>query len=155
MRATSRVITGLVIAGATAVATSAISPPSAQANAVDWDAIAQCESGGNWAISTGNGYFGGLQFNPSTWAEHGGRGNPASTSRTEQIRVAERVIRTQGLGAWPVCGRKGVEHVSWYASARPGGCQVLSGTLFGILDLRQLCLTLTNPGQLMRPRPRA
>ena len=152
MRAMPRAIMGSAIALALTVATSIAGPMSAGANAVDWDAIAQCESGGNWAISTGNGYFGGLQFKPSTWAEHGGRGNPASASRTEQIRIAEKVTRTQGLGAWPVCGRRGVEHVGWYAPARPGGCQALSGNLLGVLDLRQLCLTLTNPAALLRPR---
>jgi hypothetical protein len=73
----------------------------------DWDAVAQCESGGNWSISTGNGYHGGLQFLPSTWRANGGTGNPASASRAEQIRVAERVKATQGMGAWPVCGKRG------------------------------------------------
>ncbi len=66
----------------------------ARANTIDWDAIAQCESGGDWTISTGNGYSGGLQFSPATWAEHGGRGDPARASRSEQIRIAERVLRT-------------------------------------------------------------
>jgi resuscitation-promoting factor RpfB len=71
-----------------------------------WDAIAQCESGGNWAINTGNGYYGGLQFNSSTWLAYGG-GAYAPTanlaSREEQIAVAERVQAAQGWGAWPVC----------------------------------------------------
>ncbi|WP_421845026.1 transglycosylase family protein [Mycobacterium sp.] len=74
---------------------------------VNWDAIAQCESGGNWSISTGNGYSGGLQFTPGTWRANGGSGNAANASREEQIRVAENVLRSQGLGAWPVCGRRG------------------------------------------------
>jgi hypothetical protein len=74
---------------------------------VNWDAIAQCESGGNWSINTGNGFVGGLQFTPSTWHANGGSGSPASASREEQIRVAENVLRTQGIGAWPVCGRRG------------------------------------------------
>jgi hypothetical protein len=149
MSAISRFITTIAVTGALAATTNAITPTSANANAIDWDAIAQCESAGNWSISTGNGYFGGLQFKPSTWAEHGGRGNPANASRTEQIRIAERVMRTQGLGAWPVCGRKGVEHVGWYAPTRPGGCQALSGNMFGLLDLRQLCQALTNPGRIV------
>ena len=73
----------------------------------NWDAIAQCESGGNWAISTGNGFFGGLQFTLSTWHANGGTGMPNQASREEQIRVAENVLRTQGIGAWPVCGQRG------------------------------------------------
>lgn len=73
----------------------------------NWDAIAQCESGGNWAINTGNGYYGGLQFTLGTWQANGGSGMPNQASRQEQIRVAENVLRTQGIGAWPVCGRRG------------------------------------------------
>ena len=77
------------------------------AGAVNWDAVAQCESGGNWAINTGNGYYGGLQFLPATWWANGGTGMPNQASRAEQIRVAENVLRTQGIGAWPVCGLRG------------------------------------------------
>lgn len=82
-------------------------PPVHQAYSVNWDAIAQCESGGNWGINTGNGYSGGLQFTSGTWHANGGSGSPASASREEQIRVAENVLHTQGIGAWPVCGRRG------------------------------------------------
>ncbi|HEX5143011.1 MAG TPA: transglycosylase family protein [Mycobacterium sp.] len=80
---------------------------TAHADTVNWDAIAQCESGGNWAINTGNGFYGGLQFSPATWASNGGLGNPAQASREEQIRVAENVMAKQGLGAWPKCGGQG------------------------------------------------
>lgn len=73
----------------------------------DWDAIAQCESGGNWAINTGNGYYGGLQFNLGTWQSNGGTGNPATASKTEQIRVANVLYSRRGLQPWPVCGRRG------------------------------------------------
>jgi resuscitation-promoting factor RpfE len=82
-------------------------PPVHHAYSVNWDAIAQCESGGNWGISTGNGYSGGLQFTPSTWRANGGWGSPNGASRDEQIRVAENVLHSQGIGAWPVCGRRG------------------------------------------------
>jgi hypothetical protein len=72
----------------------------------DWDRLAQCESGGNWGINTGNGYQGGLQFSNSTWHAHGG-GNYAATanqaSREQQIAVAEKVLASQGWGAWPSC----------------------------------------------------
>src|SRR5262245_33789362 len=73
----------------------------------EWDQVARCESGNNWAINTGNGYQGGLQFSPSTWSSHGGgQYAPAAhlASKEEQIAVAERVLATQGKGAWPVCG---------------------------------------------------
>lgn len=81
--------------------------PPAMHESVNWDRIAQCESGGNWAISTGNGFSGGLQFTMSTWHSNGGSGSPQSASRDEQIRVAENVLHSQGIGAWPVCGRRG------------------------------------------------
>jgi Transglycosylase-like domain len=73
----------------------------------NWDAIAQCESGGNWHINTGNNYHGGLQFLLSTWYANGGSGMPENNSREEQIRVARNTLASQGIGAWPVCGRRG------------------------------------------------
>ncbi|MGB1225423.1 MAG: transglycosylase family protein [Mycobacterium sp.] len=85
---------------------SGMSSGTAHADSVNWDAIAECESGGNWAINTGNGHFGGLQFKQATWAANGGFGNPAQATREEQIRVAENVLATQGIGAWPTCGKK-------------------------------------------------
>jgi LysM repeat protein len=81
---------------------------TANATTVNWDAVAQCESTGNWSINTGNGFYGGLQFTLSTWHANGGSGMPNEASRTEQIRVAENVLATQGIGAWPVCGKKGL-----------------------------------------------
>ena len=71
-----------------------------------WDSLAQCESGGNWAINTGNGFSGGLQFTPSTWAGHGGTAYAPSAhlaTREQQIAIAERVQASQGWGAWPAC----------------------------------------------------
>ncbi|MDZ5622130.1 transglycosylase family protein [Nocardioides bizhenqiangii] len=69
-----------------------------------WDALAQCESGGNWAINTGNGYYGGLQFNLGTWQAYGGSGYPHQNSREAQIAVAERLrAATGGYGSWPHC----------------------------------------------------
>ncbi|CAJ1579912.1 transglycosylase family protein [[Mycobacterium] wendilense] len=84
---------------------------AAQAGAAtdsEWDAVARCESGGNWAINTGNGYHGGLQFAPGTWSGHGGGEFAArahQATKEQQIAVAERVLATQGKGAWPVCGK--------------------------------------------------
>ena len=96
--------TGAVIGGGgIALAGHAAAAPDSE-----WDRVAACESGGNWGINTGNGYHGGLQFSQGTWAAHGG-GEYASSAnqatRDQQIAVAERVLATQGRGAWPVCGR--------------------------------------------------
>jgi hypothetical protein len=82
--------------------------PAPAPSAHDWDAVAQCESGGNWSINTGNGYYGGLQFSSSTWlgfggADHAPRADLAT--REQQIAVAEKVLAVQGPGAWPTCGR--------------------------------------------------
>jgi resuscitation-promoting factor RpfA len=104
--AASRTIARVVVAGVAIGAPFALAAGPAQASP-NWDAIAQCESGGNWGISTGNGYYGGLQFKMSTWKANGGSGNPAAASREEQIRVAENVLKSQGIGAWPTCGKRG------------------------------------------------
>jgi hypothetical protein len=71
---------------------------------LNWDALAQCEAGGNWAINTGNGYYGGLQFSLSTWQANGGAGRPDQASRDEQIAVGERLYAVAGTSPWPVCG---------------------------------------------------
>lgn len=71
-----------------------------------WDRIASCESGGNWSISTGNGFYGGLQFSASTWHAYGGSGLPNQSSRSAQIAVAQKVQASQGWGAWPACTAK-------------------------------------------------
>jgi hypothetical protein len=87
---------GLALAGHASAATDG-----------EWDKVARCESGGNWAINTGNGYQGGLQFSPGTWTSHGGGQYAPSAhlaTKEEQIAVAERVLGSQGRGAWPVCG---------------------------------------------------
>jgi hypothetical protein len=96
-----------ILGGALAVAPMAMAATAHAESSVNWDAVAACESGGNWAINTGNGYYGGLQFSMGTWRANGGSGSPHMASRQEQIRVAENVVRTQGIGAWPVCGRRG------------------------------------------------
>jgi resuscitation-promoting factor RpfE len=96
------------IAGALALAPMALATGTASAESgVNWDAVAACESGGNWSTATGNGYYGGLQFTIGTWHANGGSGSPSQASREEQIRVAENVLRTQGIRAWPVCGKRG------------------------------------------------
>ncbi|WP_304412916.1 transglycosylase family protein [Blastococcus sp. URHD0036] len=83
-------------------------PPQAPDSGHDWDAVARCESGGNWSINTGNGYYGGLQFSQRTWDAFGGRAYAARADlagKAQQIAVAEEVLAAQGPGAWPTCGR--------------------------------------------------
>ena len=104
----NRVI-GLSIAASATVITGVGLSPTASAAASVWDSVAACESGGNWAINTGNGYYGGLQFSASTWNAYGGTGYAASANRASkaaQIAIAQRVLARQGSGAWPVCGRR-------------------------------------------------
>ncbi len=96
--------TGAVIGGGSLV----LAGQAGAATDGEWDTVASCESGGNWAINTGNGYHGGLQFSPSTWSGHGGGEFAPSAylaTKEEQIAVAERVLASQGKGAWPTCGR--------------------------------------------------
>ncbi|MDQ2739422.1 MAG: transglycosylase family protein, partial [Actinomycetota bacterium] len=86
-----------------------LATPASAAPDSTWDAVAQCESTGNWAINTGNGYHGGLQFTDSTWAANGGSAYASQAegaTRAQQIAVAENVLASQGWGAWPVCSKK-------------------------------------------------
>jgi LysM repeat protein len=102
-----------------AVSVPQASPPAAapvstaapaSSGGANWSAIAACESGGNWSASTGNGFYGGLQFTEQTWLGYGG-GQYASSAnqatKAQQIAVAERVLAGQGIGAWPTCGAGG------------------------------------------------
>ncbi|MFF9818787.1 transglycosylase family protein [Streptomyces sp. NPDC014006] len=101
--------TTAVLAGAALLAPLGLLASAGGAAAADggvWDRIAQCESGGNWHINTGNGYYGGLQFSASTWRAYGGTAYAPTAdqaSRSAQISVATKVQRAQGWGAWPVC----------------------------------------------------
>ena len=80
-------------------------PPTTKATGRNWDAVAKCESGGNWSINTGNGFYGGLQFSLSSWRAVGGTGYPHQASKAEQINRAEKLLAMQGRGAWPHCGK--------------------------------------------------
>jgi len=96
-------------AAAFGTAAALLAPAAAAAPDSDWDRLAQCESGGNWAINTGNGYQGGLQFSPSTWAAYGGTQFAPTANlatREQQIAIAEKTLAGQGWGAWPACSRK-------------------------------------------------
>ncbi len=98
---------GAIALGAAAVGIGVLAAPASAAEH-DWTGVAQCESGGNWSINTGNGYYGGLQFSSPTWLGHGGGEFAARAdlaTPAQQIAVAERVLLTQGVGAWPNCGR--------------------------------------------------
>jgi LysM repeat protein len=107
-----QVRTTAVLAGAALLAPLGLLAASGNAAAADsgvWDRIAQCESGGNWHINTGNGYYGGLQFSAGTWRAYGGSAYAATAdqaSRSAQIAVATKVQHAQGWGAWPVCSVK-------------------------------------------------
>jgi nucleoid-associated protein YgaU len=111
-------ITGVAVAAPLLGATSA-----SAATGAEWDKVAQCESGGNWSINTGNGYYGGLQFSASTWAGYGGT-QYASTanqaSKSQQIAIAEKVLAGQGKGAWPNCG-VGLSNASYDGGSADSG----------------------------------
>ncbi|GAB2715229.1 resuscitation-promoting factor Rpf1 domain-containing protein [Nocardia thraciensis] len=98
-------VTGAIVSGAgIALAGNASAAPDQE-----WDQLAQCEAGGNWGINTGNGYQGGLQFSPSTWKAHGGTEYAATANqatREQQIAVGEKVLASQGWGAWPSCSSR-------------------------------------------------
>ncbi len=95
---------GVLVLAGTGSASAATGASTAQ-----WQAVAQCEASGNWAANTGNGFSGGLQFTPSTWAAYGGTQYASSANLAtphEQMTVANKVLAEQGPGAWPVCGPK-------------------------------------------------
>jgi peptidoglycan hydrolase-like protein with peptidoglycan-binding domain len=108
------------IAGPITQASLGLSPADRQGNAQQvtpeappslphqqqWEALAGCESGSNWSINTGNGYYGGLQFSLSSWRAVGGQGRPDQASATEQMMRAEILLDAQGWSAWPACSRK-------------------------------------------------
>ncbi|MFI1168056.1 transglycosylase family protein [Streptomyces sp. NPDC020801] len=108
-----------------AASLTAAQQPAAAASVSTWEKVAACESGGNWSISTGNGYYGGLQFSLSTWKAYGGdefASYPNQATEKEQILVGERVLAGQGEGAWPVCGPRaglGDDHADPYPTEQP------------------------------------
>jgi nucleoid-associated protein YgaU len=99
-------VAGVGIAGAATVLGGIAVAGSAKADTSVWDRVAACESGGNWHINTGNGYYGGLQFSASTWRGYGGGAYAPRAdlaSKSQQIAIAQRTLASQGPGAWPVC----------------------------------------------------
>ncbi|MFE3293897.1 transglycosylase family protein [Rhodococcus sp. NPDC059234] len=104
-KTTTRALGWAAVTGALVAVPFGLASGTASAATHNWDGVAQCESGGNWSTNTGNGYYGGLQFSQSTWTANGGSGSPHGASKSEQIRVAENTLASQGPGAWPVCGQ--------------------------------------------------
>ena len=147
MSSIRRIVTLVAFAVGLALAALTLGSGTATAEStVNWDAVAKCESGGNWAINSGNGYYGGLQFSPATWKANGGSGMPHQASREEQIRVAENVLRTQGIGAWPTCGKAAGTPLS--ASVSTGGapaapaqgqCHGVGRGPLGLVDWGKVC----------------
>ncbi|MFI9467479.1 transglycosylase family protein [Streptomyces sp. NPDC052492] len=127
-RRPSKATRAIAIAGVTGAAVAAplmAAGNASAATASEWDAVAQCESGGNWSINTGNGYYGGLQFSASTWAAYGGTqyaGSADQATKAQQIEIAEKVLAGQGKGAWPVCGT-GLSNASYNGSSAESSSQ--------------------------------
>lgn len=127
---TTRTRTTAVLSGAALLAPLGLLAATGNAVAADsgvWDRIARCESGGDWHISTGNGYYGGLQFSASTWRAYGGTAYAPTAdraSRDQQIAVATKVQRAQGWNAWPTCSaRAGASGGAPAASSGPAATE--------------------------------
>ncbi|WP_432195451.1 transglycosylase family protein [Streptomyces sp. bgisy027] len=127
----ARAIAVVGVTGAAAVAAPLMAAGNASAaTASEWDAVAQCESGGNWSINTGNGYYGGLQFSASTWAAYGGTAYASTAdqaTKSQQIEIAEKVLAGQGKGAWPHCGT-GLSSAAYTGSSAGGSSQSTEST---------------------------
>jgi murein DD-endopeptidase MepM/ murein hydrolase activator NlpD len=124
----SRRALAVTAAGGAGLVIPLMSAGNANAASVStWDKVAQCESGGDWQINTGNGFYGGLQFTQSTWEANGGTAYAAradQATKDQQIAVAEKVLASQGPGAWPTCGPKaGLTQNSGTPDIRTGGSQ--------------------------------
>ncbi|WP_151525404.1 transglycosylase family protein [Serinicoccus kebangsaanensis] len=112
------------LAGTASLATVGLTAQGAAADENVWDRVADCESSGNWSINTGNGFYGGLQFWHPTWTGFGGQefaGYAHKATKVEQITVAQRVLRAQGPGAWPVCSVRAGLTMSNGLAPYPGG----------------------------------
>jgi resuscitation-promoting factor RpfC len=122
-------VTSALVGGFLAASLSSSGVADAAPVAPNWDAVAQCESGGNWQANTGNGEYGGLQFKPATWAQYGGVGNPAAASRDQQIAVANRVFAQDGLDPWPKCGSNSGLPSAMYTHPAQGIKQIINGLI--------------------------
>ncbi|GAB98291.1 peptidoglycan hydrolase-like protein with peptidoglycan-binding domain [Kineosphaera limosa] len=141
------VAAGAVIGGGMAAAPAASAAPSNV-----WDRVAACESGGNWSISTGNGYYGGLQFSASSWRAAGGTryaSLPHRASKAQQIAAAQQLLRMQGPGAWPTCSKRaGLTRANGLAAG--GGAMTASRSADRKATSNQLGMTRTDIRSLQR-----
>lgn len=103
---------------------------AAHADSINWEAIANCESGGNWAADSGNGDYGGLQISAATWDANGGIGLPSQASPQQQIAVAKRIMAEQGPGAWPTCASRAAAAATGAGSAPVGSLTHYLSALF-------------------------
>ncbi|MBL1083232.1 transglycosylase family protein [Streptomyces actinomycinicus] len=147
MPARPRLLTTTALAVSAGVAGTLLTAGTASAASVStWDKVAQCESGGNWSINTGNGYYGGLQFSQSTWERNGGTAYASRADlagKREQILVGEKVLASQGEGAWPVCGpaaNLGADHTDPYPDPVPPVSKV-TGPASGTVATGTITLT--------------
>ncbi|OBG02835.1 transglycosylase family protein [Mycolicibacter sinensis] len=107
---------------------------AANADPINWEAIAKCESGGNWAADSGNGDYGGLQISAATWDANGGVGLPSQASPQQQIAVAKRIMAEQGPGAWPTCASRGASATAGAGAAPVGSLTHYLAALFDEAD---------------------
>jgi resuscitation-promoting factor RpfA len=146
---THKTLARTVFAGAVIGAPLATAGTAQAASDNVWDRVAQCESGGNWTINTGNGFQGGLQFTQSTWRSFGGSVFASSANRAtrdEQIAVAEKVLAGQGWGAWPVCSHKA------HATGQPATPRVVSARSIGTKTTKNTSTGPTSTGRhTLRP----
>jgi hypothetical protein len=102
-------VTAAALAAATITPVVALDAPADAASERTWNRLAYCESGGRWHVNTGNGYYGGLQISRSTWKGYGGgkfARYPHRATKSQQIKIAERIQNGQGWGAWPTCSSR-------------------------------------------------
>lgn len=107
---------------------------AANADPINWEAIAKCESGGNWAADSGDGDYGGLQISAATWDANGGVGLPSQASPQQQIAVAKRIMAEQGPGAWPTCSSRGASATAGAGAAPVGSLTHYLSALFDEAD---------------------
>ncbi|AEF35521.1 MULTISPECIES: transglycosylase family protein [Mycobacteriaceae] len=116
-------------AGALLIGTAELTA-AAHAEPINWEAIANCESGGDWAADSGNGGYGGLQISAATWDANGGVGLPSDASRQQQIAVAKRIMASEGPGAWPACASRGAAATTGAGAAPVGSLTHYLSALF-------------------------
>ncbi|GGR48506.1 LysM peptidoglycan-binding domain-containing protein [Streptomyces roseolus] len=152
----TRVVALVGVTGAAVAAPLMAAGTASAATASEWDRVAQCESGGNWSINTGNGYYGGLQFSASTWAAYGGTAYAPTAnqaSKSQQIAVAEKVLAGQGKGAWPSCG-VGLSSASYDGGAAEAAAPQQQSTQQQSAPKRSAEQPATRSEQRQAPKPR-